>query len=285
MTVTVSEALRAAAARLDLVAGSGRLDAALLLAHVTGADRAAFLRDGAGALDAAHACAFETLVARRAGGVPIAYLTGETGFYGRTFAVDDRVLVPRPETEHLVEAVLAEVRARELPAPALADVGTGSGAIAIALALALPAAGVFATDVSVGALAVARANAARHGVAQRCTFLQGDLGAPLVRFAPFDGIVANLPYVPSAAIAAAPDPVAYEPRLALDGGPDGLACYQRLLAELPALVGPQTTVFFEAAPPTMAGLVALIARAFPHAPVEVGRDYGGRERFVRFTPG
>lgn len=285
MNPTVAEALHAAAARLDPVAGSGRLDAALLLGHVTGDERAAFVRDGARALDPVHARAFDTLVERRVAGVPIAYLTGEAGFYGHTFVVDERVLVPRPETEHLVDAVIAEVHGRSPAAPSIADVGTGSGAIAIALALALPAAGVFATDVSADALAVARANAARHGVAQQCTFLQGDLGAPLVRFAPFDCIVANLPYVPSAAIAAAPDPVAHEPRLALDGGADGLDCYRRFVADLPAFAGPQTAVFFEAAPPTMAGLVALVAQAFPHAAIAVDRDYGGRERIVRFRLG
>ena len=284
MNVTVDEALRAAAARLEPVSGSGRLDAALLLEHVTGDERAAFLRGGARPLEGSHAQAFEELVGRRAAGVPIAYLTGEAGFYGHRFAVDERVLVPRPETEHLVEAALADLLARGVAEPAIADIGTGSGAIAISLALALPAASVFATDVSADALAVARANAARHGVTLRCTFLRGDLGAPLLRFAPFDSIVANLPYVPTAQIAPAPDPVAYEPRVALDGGPDGLDLYRRLLAELPGLVGPHTTVFFEAAPPTMPQLRAAIAAAFPDATVASHADYGGRERYVRFSP-
>jgi len=278
--VTVAEALRAAAAQLEPVAGSGRLDATLLLEYVTGSERVAFLRDGERAVDAGAQRRLDALVARRLTGVPIAYLTGEAGFFGRTFAVDERVLVPRPETEHLVEVALADLRGRDARSAAIADIGTGSGAIAIALALELPAAGVFATDVSADALAVARANAARHGVAQRCTFLHGDLTAPLRRFAPFDCIVANLPYVPTAAIPVAPDPVAHEPRLALDGGPDGLAAYRRLLAELPAIVGPRTAVFLEAAPPTLASLRAEIVAAFPRAAVTVGDDYGGRGRYV-----
>jgi release factor glutamine methyltransferase len=284
VTDTVDEVLRAAAVRLEPVNGSGRLDAALLLEHVTGDERAAFLRAGARPLDAAHAQTFAALVARRAAGVPIAYLTGEAGFYGRTFAVDRRVLVPRPETEHLVEAALADLVGRGVAAPAIAEIGTGSGAIAVSLALALPAAGVFASDISSDALAVARANAARHGVTLRCTFLHGDLGAPLVRFAPFDCIVANLPYVPTAEIAAAPDPVSYEPRLSLDGGRDGVALYRRLLADLPQLVDERTTVFFEAAPTNIGELRAAIAARFPGGAIATGSDYGGRERYLRFTP-
>ncbi len=104
-----------------------------------------------------------------------------------------------------------------------------------------------------------------------------------LRFAPFDCIVANLPYVPTAHIAPAPDPVAYEPRVALDGGPDGLDLYRRLLAELPGLVGPGSAVFFEAAPPTMPQLRAAIAGAFPEATPTLHADYGGRERYVRFN--
>ena len=282
--MTVADALRAAAARLEPVTGSGRLDATLLLEHVTGEERVAFVRDGERALGADAQRRLDALVARRLGGVPIAYLTGSAGFYGRTFAVDERVLVPRPETEHLVEAAVGELRERAAGAVSVADVGTGSGAIAITVALELSAAGVFATDVSADALAVARDNAARHGVVQRCTFVQGDLAAPLHRFGPFDCILANLPYVPSAAIPAEPDPVAYEPRLALDGGRDGLDLYRKLLGQIGVLAGPHTVVFFEAAPPTIRPLSAAIAAAFPHAAVTVGTDYGGRERYVRFSP-
>jgi release factor glutamine methyltransferase len=282
---TVAEALRAAAARLEPVAGSGRLDATLLLEHVTGADRVAFVREGERAFDAAAQQRLDELVARRIAGVPIAYLTGSAGFFGRSFAVDERVLVPRPETEHLVEAVLAGLRARDLVAPTIAEVGTGSGALAVTLALELPAAGVFASDVSADALAVARVNAARHGVAQRCTFLHGDLAAPLVRFAPVDAVVANLPYVPAGEVPRVPDPAGYEPRLALDGGADGLALYRRLVAALPLLLRRGGAgAWFEAGPGTAEPLAGLVAATLPWARVRVLPDYAGRLRVVAAEP-
>ena len=172
-STSLAEALRAAAARLESVAGSGRLDATLLLEHVTGGGSRRLRARQQRAFAPGGAATFRSRWSRAGrGGIPVAYLIGEAGFYGRTFAVDERVLVPRPESEHLVEALVAVLRAGGACAPTIADVGTGSGALAVTLALELPDAGVFATDVSADALAVARANAARHGVAQRCTFLQ-----------------------------------------------------------------------------------------------------------------
>lgn len=279
--MTVSEALRETARRLEPVAGTGRLDAMLLLEHVTGARRERFIADDERRLSAGEAAAFDAAVARRLAGTPIAYITGTAGFYGRTFAVDERVLVPRPETEHVVEAALAALRARGATAGRIADIGTGSGVIAITLAAELPDAWVFASDRSRDAIAVARRNAARNNVFQSCTFLHGDLAEPLQRFAPFDAVVANLPYVPTAAIPLAPDPVACEPLLALDGGVDGLAPYRRLLAQLPPLLAAHGIVVFEAAPGTIEPLAALTAGALPRAQVEIGLDYAGLPRFVR----
>jgi release factor glutamine methyltransferase len=278
--VTIDALLRAAAERLEPVGGTGRLDAALLLEHVTGAARAAFISGATSPLDAATAAAFDAAVTRRLTGLPIPYITGRAGFYGRTFAVDRRVLVPRPETEHLVEAALAGLRARGKTAGRVADIGTGSGAIAVTLAAELEDVWAFGTDISHEALAVARENAARNDVGQHCTFLHGDLAAPLGPFGPFDAIVANLPYVPAAEVPAAPDPVGFEPRLALDGGPDGLELYRRLVPRLPAIAAPGATIVLEAAPPTIEPLAALVAAAFPGARVERGRDYAGLERYV-----
>lgn len=278
--MTVAEALRETARRLEAVGGTGRLDALLLLEHVTGAPRESFIADGARPLTAAQAAAFAQAVARRLGGTPIAYITGTVGFYGHTLAVDERVLVPRPETEHLVEAVLGALRASGKTAARIADVGTGSGAIAVALAAALPDAWVFATDCSRDAIALARRNAARNDVFQSCTFLHGDLAQPLTRFAPFDALVANLPYIPTAAVPVAPDPVACEPLLALDGGADGLVPYRRLIPQLPGLLAPDAFAAFEAAPGTIEPLAALVAAAFPGARVEIGTDYAGLPRFL-----
>jgi release factor glutamine methyltransferase len=280
---TIAAALRDASRRLAAVDGTGRLDATRLLEHVTGMRPEAFVIDAARELEPPAAGAFAAAVERRLGGVPIAYITGSAGFYGRTFAVDERVLVPRPETEHVVEAALADLRGRGKTAGRVADIGTGSGAIAIAVAGELPDVWVFATDVSVDAIAVARRNAAHNNVFQQCTFLTGDLAAPLARFAPFDALIANLPYVPTADIPAVPAPAGYEPVLALDGGTDGLALYRRLLDAVPALLAPGASAFFEAAPGTIEPLAALVAVRFPAAHVEIGEDYGGLERFVQFS--
>ncbi len=279
--MTVADALRAASAELEAVGGTGRLDATLLLEHATGATRETFLTGGARALSASEAAAFRDGVAQRLRGVPIAYIVGNAGFYGRTFAVDERVLIPRPETEHVVEAAIADARGRG--ARRIADIGTGSGAIAISLAAELPDAWVFGSDVSREAIRLARHNAAKNNVFQSCTFVHGDLAAPLVRFAPLDTIVANLPYIPTAEIPRSPDPVSYEPLVALDGGGDGLDLYRRLIAQVPVVAAPDASVFFEAAPGTIEPLAALVEAAFPTAYLEIGEDYAGLERFVQFT--
>jgi release factor glutamine methyltransferase len=278
--MTVAEALGETGRHLDAVGGTGRLDAALLLEHVTGAARETFISDDARTLTAAEHAAFTGAVAQRLAGTPVAYIIGTAGFYGRSFAVDERVLVPRPETEHLVEAALTALRGAGKREARIADVGTGSGAIAITLAAELPAAWVFGTDISRGAIEVARRNAARNNVFQQCTFLHGDLALPLGRFAPFDAVVANLPYVPTSAIPLAPDPVAFEPALALDGGADGLAHYRRLIEQLPAILAPEASVHVEAAPGTIEPLAELVRAAFPGARVDIGRDYAGLPRFL-----
>jgi release factor glutamine methyltransferase len=281
--VTIADALRQAGDELDAVGGTGRLDATLLLEHVTGAKREAFIADGARVLSPEEAASFRESIERRRRGVPVAYIVGSCGFYGRLFAVDGRVLVPRPESEHLVEAALADIRGRGVTNGRIADVGTGSGAIAISLAAELPDAWVFGTDVSRDAITVARRNAARNNVFQSCTFVHGDLGVPLVRFAPFDTIVANLPYIPSGEVPRSPDPVSYEPLVALDGGADGLDLYRRLIAQLPVIAAAGASAFFEAAPGTIEPLAALVESAFPDAFIEIGDDYAGLDRFVQFT--
>jgi release factor glutamine methyltransferase len=280
--MTIAEVLRETGRRLDGVGGSGRLDALLLLEHVTGASRASFIVDDERILTPAERAEFAHAVEQRMSGMPIPYITKNTGFFGKIFAVDERVLVPRPETEHLVEAALDDLRKRGKSEPRVADIGTGSGAIAVSIAASIPGAWVFGTDISRGAIAVARGNAAHNNVFQECTFLHGDLAAPLARFAPFDCVIANLPYVPTADIAAAPDPVSFEPRLALDGGSDGNDLYRRLLAQLPPLLAERALVLFEAAPSTIEPLAALVRTAFPAAETAVHADYAGLSRFVTF---
>ena len=196
------------------------------------------------------------------------------------FGVDERVLVPRPETELAIEWAVRHLRAIGRENGSAADIGTGSGAIAVTLASELRDLSVYASDVSQDALAVARRNAARNDVFQHVTFLHGDLAAPLLPYAPFDCVVANLPYVPTADCASAPDPVSFEPMLARDGGPDGLTLYRRLLRDLPALVAPRGIAILEAAPANARALETLVRGTLPNSGVETIRDYADLDRFV-----
>ncbi|HTD32057.1 MAG TPA: peptide chain release factor N(5)-glutamine methyltransferase [Candidatus Elarobacter sp.] len=278
--MTIGEALRDAAVRLEPVGGTGRLDAVFLLAHAGGVSRAEMIAQRERELAPEIVERFETYVAQRERGAPIAYVTGEAGFYGRMFGVDARVLVPRPETELAVEWAARHLRAIGREHGTAADVGTGSGAIAVTLACELPDLGVFATDVSPDALSVARRNSARNRVFQHVTFLRGDLAEPLLPYAPFDCVVANLPYVPTAECAAAPDPVAFEPMLARDGGTDGLTLYRRFVPDLARLVAPRGIAILEAAPVNARALEELVRDALPNAGVETIRDYADLDRFV-----
>jgi release factor glutamine methyltransferase len=214
--------LAEAEAALAPCSDSPRLDAELLLAFAAERTRSSVLAFPERVLEAHVAAKFRALLARRARGEPLAYLTGEREFFSLPLAVTPEVLVPRAETELLVEAALAGFGAGA--APALLDLGTGSGAIALAIKQALPAARVTATDRSAAALEVARRNATRLGLDVR--FVESDWFAKL-RGETFDVIVSNPPYVKSAEVTG---PLAHEPRLALDGGADGLDAYRALLS-------------------------------------------------------
>jgi release factor glutamine methyltransferase len=219
----------ALAAATDALAAIGiadaRLDAELLLVEASGRGRASLIADPGATIDAAAARRFGELVRRRLRREPLAYIVGSKGFRRIELAVDRRVLVPRPETELLVEVALERRPARVL------DVGTGSGAIALAVAAELPEAEVVATDTSAGALEVARANAARLGLADRVRFEAGTVPAG----ESFDLVLANLPYVAEADWAGLqPEVTKWEPREALLAGPDGLDAYRALLAPLAA---------------------------------------------------
>lgn len=206
---------------------SARLDAEVLLRHLLGCDRAYVLTHMQDVLNAEGVVRFYALVDRRLAGEPIQYITGETEFYGLPFRVTRDVLIPRPETEHLVEKVL-ELAAGKA-APRIVDVGTGSGAIAVALAAKLAHASVTAIDISAAALKVAIENAARNEVGGRLRFLEGDLLGP-VAGEQFDFVVSNPPYVPQCDRASLSVEVRdFEPSLALFAGEDGLTVYRRLI--------------------------------------------------------
>jgi release factor glutamine methyltransferase len=220
---------------------------------------------------------FATLCGRRKAGEPIAHILGRVGFCGREFLVDKSVLVPRPETEHLVEEAIGFIQG---PMRVL-DLGTGCGAIACTLA-AETQASVDATDVSAAAIEVAAENARRLGVSTRCRFYCGDLAEP-VREGRFDVVVANLPYIPTADLPQAPDSASFDPPEALDGGPDGLSLYRRLLPQLPPLLNDNALVLLEAAPPTMQELMELVRLTFPYFAIEGCNDYSGLARYVKGT--
>jgi release factor glutamine methyltransferase len=281
---TVEATLSEAAARLR-VAGidSARFDAARLLSWILERDAAWLLAHPEASVSASQRERIDAAIARRAVGEPVAYITGSSGFFGRPFAVDARVLVPRPETEAVVEAALASVRAAKDSGRArICDVGTGSGAIAVSLACELPGAEVTAVDISESALAVARANARTHGVAPRIRFVCGDgLRSAGERFT---CVVANLPYVRTAELAAAPDPTSFEPRAALDGGPDGLDLYRALLDDARRALEPEGTLVMEAGPDTVPELARLTRAALVGRSVEVVVDYAGHDRLVIAGP-
>lgn len=250
-----------------------RLTAELLLASALGCDRVRLYLDFDKPLGEPELARYRALVKRRAEGEPTAYLVGAREFWGRRFQVDARVLVPRPETELLVEAALAA-----LPeAGAALDLGTGSGAVAVSLALGRPGARVTAVDLSAEALEVARANAAALGAAVE--LLAGDLFAPLPAGARFDVIASNPPYVPTGELAGLQREVRREPRLALDGGPDGLAVLRRIVAEAPRWLSPGGALLLEMHESHLEALPALcLAAGF--AAAEARRDLAGLPRLT-----
>ncbi|MEB2289188.1 MAG: peptide chain release factor N(5)-glutamine methyltransferase [Anaerolineae bacterium] len=276
---TIAGALAWARAVLNEAAGSEPLDAPLLLAHILGCERTALLAHPQRPLTPTQLTAFCALVERRASGVPLAYLAGERAFFDLTLIVTPDVLIPRPETEHLVERALAWARARAR-SPRIADVGTGSGVIAVTLARHLPGARVWALDVSRAALGVARRNAARYDLAERVHLVQADLLGPLLGArGAFDLIAANLPYVPTSALETLPVS-RHEPRLALDGGPDGLAVIRRLLAQVPRILAADGLLLLEIEAEQGERAAALAATALPGARVTVHADYAGHDRVI-----
>ncbi len=285
--MTVGEALAEAGAKLVENRESARRDAGVLLAHVLARPTAWLLAYGDAVLGDDSVARYREAIGRRSAGEPVAYIIGEAGFYGRTFAVTPDVLVPRPETEALITLALQAFAFVDRPIR-VCDVGTGSGAIAITLAAERPRASVVAIDASAPALTVAARNATAHGVSERMTFRLEDALNELEPGMVFDAIVANLPYVRSADLAAAPDPTSFEPRLALDGGPDGLGAYRKLLRRAPEHLAANGLLLLEAGPDTVDELASLAHSAFEGiCRVRAVRDYAGLRRVVelRATPG
>jgi release factor glutamine methyltransferase len=231
------DALREGGARLDAaLVPSAQFAAELLLMHIAACDRAWLYSHPENLLSAEQAAQFFALIDRRAAGVPTQYLTGKQEFWGLEFEVKPGVLIPRPETEHVVEVALERLgEARHGASLRVADIGTGSGCIAVALAKEFPAAKIFATDISTAALEVAQRNAARHGVADRISFIECNLLRGVAEPARFDLIVSNPPYVGTRERESLAREVRdHEPHSALFAGEDGMALYPPLIAQAAA---------------------------------------------------
>lgn len=289
---TVEATLATATARLRAAGSpSPRLDAELLLGHVLELERTSVLAHPDAPIGDVALDRLEHALVRREAGEPVAYIRGFKEFHGIALAVDRRALIPRPETELLVDLALAEVVRRLTAAPrtpgsrpiAIADVGTGSGAIAIALAIGLrrrrmlDEVSILATDASADALDLAKENAVGHAVADAFRFAETDLLPPVVE-RPFDLVLANLPYVRTDAIDGLPVATSFEPRAALDGGPDGLAVIERLVVRLPAVLAADGAALLEIGGDQGEAIVAAVAASLPGWDCRVDPDLGGLPR-------
>ena len=277
---------------------SPRLDAEVLLAYSLGTNRAGLYARLYTVLSLPQIAAFQQRVTRRLQHEPVQYITGMQEFWSLEFAVDPRVLIPRPETEIVVETVLQLLNSDEgqrfsphpspLPKGArefsgkILDVGTGSGCIAIALATELPAAEIWATDISVDALAVATANAQRHHVHQRIHFLQGSVFAPVAHQGyTFELIVSNPPYIAhSGLLTLQPEVRDWEPRHALDGGREGLDFYRHLLDEAPRYLSTNGWLVLEIGDGQDAALLSSLKENTSFTDSFCSPDYAGRGRVV-----
>jgi len=281
---TVGRAVNAATQRLEEAGVStARLDAQVILAHVLGVGRSWLFAHFEYALDETQSNQFTELIARRVKHEPVAYLVGRKEFYGIELQVDRRVLIPRPETEMLVDAVLVTAANQSPSLVTVADVGTGSGAIALSVAANAENARIYALDVSKDALAVAAANTAQLDERGQVTLLQGDLLDALPESV--DVIVANLPYVTSADYRTLdPDVRKYEPQLALEAGEQGLDVIGRLLRQVPSRLCPGGSVILEIGYNQGPAVLALLANILPQAlHADVHKDYQGRDRMVTFS--
>jgi release factor glutamine methyltransferase len=263
---------------------SAGLDAEVLLAHVLGWERVKLHAWPEFDLMDSQRRAFRISVGRRRSREPVAYIIGHREFYGLDFVVDRRVLIPRPETELLVECAL-EAGARLLAEGQellLADIGTGSGAVAVSLAVNLAGATIYATEASAEAMEVAALNVARHGVSGRVQLLGGDLVDPLAERVHI--MAANLPYIRTEQLSSLiPEVAAYEPRVALDGGTDGLVHIRRLLEQAGSWLLPRGVLLAEIGAEHGQEVLVLAEQCYPAAELELFQDYAGLDRVVRIT--
>lgn len=278
--VTIRDVLSDAKQRISAVSTSVSLDAQLLLAEVIGESRAHVIAHPERELTPEQAAQYEAWITRRADAEPVAYILERKAFYDREFKVTSAVLIPRPETEHLLEAALEFTAQRVCVA---VDIGTGSGALAVTFAAHRPQARVYAVDISKAALTIARENAAIQQV--DVTFLEGDLLQPLIDLGiKVDLIMANLPYIASDEV---PDLLVsrHEPTLALDGGTDGLDLVRRLLMQAPEVLNPGAMILLEIGSDQGQKTAVLAKEMLSPVSVKVLKDYANLERLVQVIMG
>lgn len=251
------------------------LECEILLRHVLGINRSQLFSDLDSNVNPDQAESLRKLLERRLSGEPSAYITGHREFYGFDFKVNRHVLIPRPESELLVEKALNVCRSHAMSI--IADIGTGCGAIAISLAVNLPAATVYATDISPQALEVAEGNCRRHGVTDKVVLLQGDMLVPLPE--PVDLIVANLPYVREAELPVS-GPLSFEPEMALNGGEKGLDEINVLCRQASDKLRNNGSLLLEIGQGQTQAVKAIMYEFFPSALIEVDRDLAGIERVI-----
>ncbi len=297
----VGDVLVEASQHLDAAGSeSARLDAEVLLGYVLGVDRSALIAHAERVLGTDERDRYDDCLVRRARGEPVAYIRGLKEFYGSVIAVDGRVLIPRPETETLVELAVQRIRDDLTGAPRddaadpylVWDMGTGSGAVAVAIGAELrrrrygDAVNFYLSDISAEALEVATLNAVAHGLADQFTFVRGDLTeavpGPRRRV---DLLLANLPYIPSPVLPDLPVAASFEPVTALDGGTDGLDVIRRLLAGLPEALAPSGTALLEIGGDQAELLTAAVATSLPHWRCTIHDDLGGSPRVAQLEPG
>ncbi|MBM3166045.1 MAG: peptide chain release factor N(5)-glutamine methyltransferase [Chloroflexi bacterium] len=264
------------------------LEARVLLQHISRLSPAQLYSESDRLLTDEEIALLQQLVERRLLGEPSSYIVGHKEFYGHDFYVDQRVLIPRPETELLVEAALqwANTFAHSKPHSGqplvIADIGTGCGAIAVALALGLPESIICAIDISPLAIDVARINCARHNVTEQVVLLQGNLLEPLPK--PADLVIANLPYIKTPDLAnLSPEIARFEPLLSIHGGEDGLRVIESLLSQLEGKILPHSCLLLEIGRGQGNELSSLLKRYIPHADCVFLSDYGGVNRVVKIT--
>ena len=279
--LTIGAAQEQARRALEGVSDTPGREAQLVLADLLDRPRAWILAHPEFILGEADKRSYAVALERLVGGEPLPYVLGWWEFYGRRFRLAPSVLIPRPETELLVEKALERFKLISPPAR-IVDVGTGSGCLGVTLAAEVPGLYLVATDVLAEPLQVAQRNAREHGVEGRIFFVQADLLAPLA--GPFDLVMANLPYVPSSLLRGTPVG-RWEPRLALDGGQDGLELTRRLLRLLPGKLSPTGVALLEIGADQGMALQSAAKAALPEADVQVTQDLAGHDRVLEIRCG